>query len=59
MSKAEVLHELYETCKDINFDEADDIVIRTDDSEEKGFIRVVTDYFLQQKQKKVVEEKRF
>ncbi len=29
------------------------------DSEEKGFIRVVTDYFLQQKQKKVIEEKRF
>lgn len=59
MSKAEALHELYETCKDIIFDEADDIVIRTDDSEEKGFIRVVTDYFLQQKQKKVIEEKRF
>ena len=59
MSRAEALHELYETCKDINFDEADDIAIQTDDSEERGFIRVVTDYFLQLKQKKVVEEKRF
>lgn len=59
MSKSEALHELYETCKNINFDEADNIVIQTDDSDEKGFIRVVTDYFLQLKQKKVVEEKRF
>ena len=59
MSKAEALHKLYETCKDINFDEADEVVIHTEDSDEKGFIRVVTDYFLQLKQKKVVEEKRF
>ncbi len=59
MSKSEALHELYETCKDINFDEADELVVKTDDNDEKGFLRVVTDYFLQLKQKKVVAEKRF
>ena len=59
MSKSEVIHKLYETCKDINFDEADDLILQADNKEEKGFIRIVTDYILQQKQKKVVEEKRF
>ena len=59
MSKSEALHKLYEACKTINFDEADDLVIQAKNSEEKGFIRIVTDYFLQQKQKRVIEEKRF
>ena len=59
MSKSEIIHELYEVCKDINIDEADDLVIQADDTEEKGFIRVLTDYTLQQKQKRVVAEKRF
>lgn len=59
MSKSEVIHELYEVCKGINFDEADDLVIQAKDTEEKGFIRILTDYILQQKQKKVVAEKRF
>ena len=59
MSKAEIIHELYEVCKDINIDEADELVIRAEDAEEKGFIRTLTDYILQQKQKKIVAEKRF
>lgn len=59
MSKSEAIHKLYETCKDINFDEADNLILQADNKEEKGFIRIVTDYILQQKQKKVVEEKRF
>ena len=59
MSKSEVIHELYEVCKDINIDEADDLVIQAEDAEEKGFIRTLTDYILQQKQKRVVAEKRF
>ena len=59
MSKAEVIHELYEVCKNINIDEADDLVIQAEDAEEKGFIRTLTDYILQQKQKRVVAEKRF
>ena len=59
MSKSEKIHELYEICKDINIDEADDLIIKTDDSEEKGFIRTISDYILQQNQRKVVAEKRF
>lgn len=59
MSKLEKIHELYEICKDINIDEADDFIIQTVDEEEKRFIRTLTDYILQQKQKRVVAEKRF
>lgn len=59
MSKSEVIHKLYEVCKDINIDEADDLVVQAADAEEKGFIRTLTDYILQQKQKRVVAEKRF
>ncbi len=59
MSKSEVVHELYEICKDINIDEADNLVIQAEGAEEKEFIRTLTDYILQQKQKKVVAEKRF
>ena len=59
MSKPEIMHELYELCKDISIDEADDLVIQAENAEEKGFIRTLTDYILQQKQKKIVAEKRF
>lgn len=59
MSKSEIIHELYEICKDINIDEADELVIQAEGAEEKGFIRAMTDYILQQKQKRVVAEKRF
>ena len=59
MSKSEALHELYETCKSINLEEADEIVVNTTDQDEKDFIRKVTDLILQQKQKKAVAEKRF
>lgn len=59
MSKSEAIHELYEVCKDINIDEADALVVQAVDAEEKGFIRTLTDYILQQKQKRVVAEKRF
>ena len=32
MVKADILHELYEACKEINIDEADDIVVATNPS---------------------------
>ena len=59
MSKAEALHALYETCKDINLEEASELVVEISDSDEKDFIRKVMDYILQQKQKKAIAEMRF
>ena len=59
MSESEALHQLYEVCKNMSLDKANEILINTNDKEEQGFISVVSDYFLQQRQKKVVAEKRF
>lgn len=59
MSKSEAIHELYMTCKDINFNETSELMAHAQSDEEKNFIRTVTDFVLQQKQKQVVAEKRF
>ncbi|MDO5134372.1 MAG: hypothetical protein Q4D81_15550 [Eubacteriales bacterium] len=59
MSKEQAIHELYLLCKDINFDETIDMIKNAESIEERAFVRVVTDFFLQQKQKRVVAEKRF
>jgi hypothetical protein len=59
MSKAEALHELYEICKNIDFEELDDITAQAKDKDEKEFYRVVIDCILQQRQKKIVADKIF
>lgn len=59
MSKAEALHELYNLCNDINFDDSHEILSSAESEEEKVFFKVVADLILQQKQKKVIAEKRF
>ena len=59
MSKSELLHELYNQCKEINFDESSEILSSAKSDEEADFFRIVTDFVLQQKQKKVIAEKRF
>lgn len=57
MSKAKVLHDLYEQCRSIEFDGSYDLLKEARDKEE-DFFRVVTDFILRQKQKAVVREKR-
>ena len=59
MPISEMFHNLYEACKDINLEEANELVLSISDQDEKDFIRKVTDAILQQKQKKVVSEMRF
>ena len=59
MQKAEAIHELYEICKNIDFEEIDDITIQAKDEDEKEFYRVATDCILQQRQKKIVADKVF
>ena len=59
MSKSEVIHELYEQCKDINFDESYQLIKNARSEEERDSIRIIADFILQQKQKKVILEKRF
>ncbi len=59
MSKYDVIHELYEQCKDIEFHETSELTEQASTEEEKNFINVVSDFILQQKQKRVIAEKRF
>ncbi len=59
MSKNEVLHQLYEQCLKINFDDTHDLLENAETKEEKDFVRLITDFVLQQRQKKVIAEKRF
>ena len=59
MSKSEAIHELYEQCKDMNFDESYQLIKNARSEEERDFTRVIADFILQQKQKKVILEKRF
>ena len=59
MSKTEVLHELYHLCNEINFHDSHEIISSAESEEEADFFRTVTDFVLQQKQKRVIAEKRF
>lgn len=59
MSKAEILHELYLRCKEIDFTDSHELAKNAETEEESDFIRLVSDFVLQQKQKQVVMEKRF
>lgn len=54
MSKNEVLHELYHLCNEINFNDSHEIISSAKSEEEADFFRVVTDFVLQQKQKRVI-----
>ncbi len=58
-TKSEALHEAFDKCKDIDLDEAYQLIMSAKSDEEKNFIRIITDYILQQKQKKVIAENRF
>ncbi len=59
MSKSEVLHQLYNECKNIEFDESYELIKKAKTDDERKFIQCVTDYVLQLKQKNAINEKRF
>lgn len=59
MSHEEVIHDLYERCMELNFDETHILLEKARSKEEKEFIRLITDFVLQQRQRKVIQEKRF
>ncbi len=59
MTKSEILHQLYNECTEIEFDESYDLMKEAKTEEERNFIKLVTDYVLQVKQKKIIAEKRF
>ena len=59
MTKSELLHKLYEECKTLNPTDNQELIPLAKSEEEADFIRVVSDFILQQRQKKAIAEKRF
>ena len=59
MSHEEVIHKLYIQWLELNFDETYMLLKKAESREEKAFIRLITDFVLQQRQRKVIQEKRF
>ena len=59
MSHEEVIHQLYKQCLELNFDETYMLLKKAEFRDEKAFIRLITDFVLQQRQRKVLQEKRF
>ncbi len=45
--------------KSLNFDDLQDMTKYAESKEELDFVRIVTDFILQQRQKEVVADKRF
>lgn len=59
MSHEEVIHNLYKQCMELNLDETHMLLKKAESKVERAFIRLVTDFVLQQRQRKIIEEKRF
>lgn len=59
MSKAQIFHEMYLECRDIEFTDIDEILNDEQTEDEKEFIVLIYNFILQKKQKKVIEEKLF
>lgn len=63
MSNIEVIRELYSRCKDLDIEDTIELELELElgaaDEDERAFISVISDFILQQKQKKVIEQKRF
>lgn len=59
MSNIEVIRELYNRCKDMDIEDTIELELGAADEDERDFISVISDFILQQKQRKVIEQKRF
>lgn len=59
ISKEEAVYELYEKCRELDFSDTYTLVKNARNQEEREFIKLVTNFVLQQKQKRVISEKRF
>jgi hypothetical protein len=59
MSTNDVVKMLYKECQKLDLDEATQLILEAETEEEQEFYFMVSDFVLQQRQKKVIEEKRF
>jgi len=59
MSTNETLKMLYNECLKLDLDEATQLILGAEMEEEQEFYSIVSDFILQQRQRKVIEENRF
>ena len=59
MSNIEPARKLYEQCKDMDIDETRELVLAAKNEDEIEFFSLLSDFILQRKQKKVIEQGRF
>lgn len=59
MYRIEAVKKLYNECKDMDIDETMELVLSAETEEEQDFFSVISDFILQRKQRKVIEQKRF
>lgn len=59
MSKAETVKELYKQLKDMDIGETLDLELSAETTDQQEFFSLVSDFILQQKQKSVIDDKRF
>ena len=59
MSNIESARKLYEQCKDMDIDETRELVLAAKNEDEIEFFSLLSDFILQRKQKKVIEQGRF
>lgn len=59
MSTNDALKMLYQECLKLDLDEATQLILGAETEEEQEFYSIVSDFILQQRQRKVIEENRF
>jgi len=59
MAKKEIIKALYKQCKELNFDESTELVLDAENEEEQAFFEMVSNYFLQVRQREVVAQGKF
>ena len=59
MSNIEVAKQLYNICRNMDLDETMQLVLSADTVEEQEFFSMLSDFILQQRQKEVIQQKKF
>ena len=59
MSNIEAATQLYNICRNMDLDETMQLVLSADTVEEQEFFSMLSDFILQQRQKEVIQQKKF
>jgi len=59
VSNIEAAKQLYNICRNMDLDETMQLVLSADTVEEQEFFSMLSDFILQQRQKEVIQQKKF